>query len=249
MRCIPSGVNEDPSSKTTGDAQEQLNSQPPLPPLVKGGIVGNILTMGSGESFENPRQVERLYLPLPLLTKEGDLWTFCSRFFHAQARTIESQNGENIMTTTGHFSVKGMTCGNCVRHVEKALQEISGVSSVAVDLDNQQATVQYDPAICHNVNAMTSAVTEAGYTFEAKSSVTITYTMSTHTTQSSFPVQGMTCASCVSHVEKALSKVPGVESAKVNLATESATVQLRSQTSERGYIREGCSRGRLSRSS
>ena len=34
----------------------------------------------------------------------------------------------------------------------------------------------------------------------------------------------MTCASCVSHVEKALSKVPGVESAKVNLATESATV-------------------------
>ena len=49
--------------------------------------------------------------------------------------------------------------------------------------------------------------------------------MSTHTTQSSFPVQGMTCASCVSHVEKALSKVPGVESAKVNLATESATVQ------------------------
>ena len=49
--------------------------------------------------------------------------------------------------------------------------------------------------------------------------------MSTHTTQSSFPVQGMTCASCVSHVEKALNKVPGVESAKVNLATESATVQ------------------------
>ena len=31
------------------------------------------------------------------------------------------------MTTTGHFSVKGMTCGNCVRHVEKALQDVSGV--------------------------------------------------------------------------------------------------------------------------
>ena len=71
------------------------------------------------------------------------------------------------MTTTGQFSVKGMTCGNCVQHVEKALQEVSGVSSVAVDLDNQQATIQYDPAIA-TLESMTTAVTEAGYTFEAK---------------------------------------------------------------------------------
>ena len=71
------------------------------------------------------------------------------------------------MTTTGTFSVTGMTCGNCVRHVEKAIQGVSGVSSVAVDLDNQQATIQFDPAIA-TVEAMTSAVTEAGYTFEAK---------------------------------------------------------------------------------
>ena len=34
----------------------------------------------------------------------------------------------------------------------------------------------------------------------------------------------MTCASCVSRVEKALAKVPGVTRASVNLATERATV-------------------------
>ncbi|MCC2626893.1 MAG: heavy metal translocating P-type ATPase [Thermomicrobiales bacterium] len=40
----------------------------------------------------------------------------------------------------------------------------------------------------------------------------------------SFPVTGMTCASCVNRVEKAISKVAGVERAAVNLATERATV-------------------------
>src|SRR5215207_9869722 len=37
-------------------------------------------------------------------------------------------------------------------------------------------------------------------------------------------VSGMTCASCVSRVERALKKVPGVTDATVNLATESARV-------------------------
>src|SRR5438445_13630571 len=38
------------------------------------------------------------------------------------------------------------------------------------------------------------------------------------------PVTGMTCASCVRHVEKALRRVDGVASVTVNLATEKATV-------------------------
>lgn len=37
-------------------------------------------------------------------------------------------------------------------------------------------------------------------------------------------IEGMTCASCVSRVEKALKKVPGVSNASVNLATERATI-------------------------
>ncbi len=39
-----------------------------------------------------------------------------------------------------------------------------------------------------------------------------------------WPVQGMTCASCVTRVEKAARAVPGVERAEVNLATESLQV-------------------------
>ena len=40
----------------------------------------------------------------------------------------------------------------------------------------------------------------------------------------SLNIEGMTCASCVNRVEKALLKVPGVETAAVNLATERATI-------------------------
>ena len=43
----------------------------------------------------------------------------------------------------------------------------------------------------------------------------------------SFPVSGMTCASCVARVEKALARLPGVSSASVNLATETATLRAR----------------------
>ena len=58
-------------------------------------------------------------------------------------------------------------------------------------------------------------------------------------------IGGMTCASCVARVEKALKKVPGVQQATVNLATESARVsyipdaqmeaQLRRAVRDAGY--------------
>ena len=43
--------------------------------------------------------------------------------------------------------------------------------------------------------------------------------------QVTLPIEGMTCASCVVHVEEALKETPGVESASVNLASEKATVE------------------------
>ena len=42
----------------------------------------------------------------------------------------------------------------------------------------------------------------------------------------SIPIKGMTCASCVSHVQNALEEVSGVEEINVNLATEKAIITL-----------------------
>ncbi|HEY7524512.1 MAG TPA: heavy metal translocating P-type ATPase [Candidatus Limnocylindrales bacterium] len=61
--------------------------------------------------------------------------------------------------------------------------------------------------------------------------------MSTSTTESSsgpirvvsFPIDGMTCASCVNRIGRFLRQVPGVAEANVNLASESATVRFDAQ--------------------
>ena len=50
--------------------------------------------------------------------------------------------------------------------------------------------------------------------------------INSETVQLDIGIEGMTCASCVARVERALKKVPGVEQATVNLATESARVSM-----------------------
>ncbi|WP_404326503.1 cation transporter [Aerophototrophica crusticola] len=51
-------------------------------------------------------------------------------------------------------------------------------------------------------------------------------------TQVDLSIQGMTCASCSTRVEKALARLPGVVSASVNLATEMARVQSSGPTAQ-----------------
>ena len=53
------------------------------------------------------------------------------------------------------------------------------------------------------------------------------------------PVTGMTCAACVSNVEKALSSIPGVLHASVNLATEKASVQAQTEDGLAAAIAKG----------
>lgn len=56
-------------------------------------------------------------------------------------------------------------------------------------------------------------------------------------------IEGMTCSSCVRRVERALSKVPGVETVDVNYATERATVRHDGSVTSDGLIRAVTSSG------
>src|SRR5579875_2930983 len=106
--------------------------------------------------------------------------------------------------------VEGMTCTSCVRHVERALSRIPGVQAVTVNLANETARVRFDPAQA-SLSNLAAAIAAAGYRVPVE--------------EARFPVRGMTCASCVRRVERAVQRVPGVESVAVNLATETATVR------------------------
>ena len=72
--------------------------------------------------------------------------------------TIPSATGTEFCTT---LTVTGMTCGNCVRHVQEALAEIPGVH-VEVDLDAATAAVAHPGSV--TAQDLIDAVTEAGYT-------------------------------------------------------------------------------------
>jgi P-type Cu+ transporter len=65
--------------------------------------------------------------------------------------------------TTSWFTVKGMTCQNCVRHVTEAIQKVTGVSRVSVQLDQARAEVRWTTGAAPHPDAVIQAVSEAGF--------------------------------------------------------------------------------------
>lgn len=115
--------------------------------------------------------------------------------------------------TSFAIPVEGMSCASCVSSVEKAVAKVPGVEKVSVNLATERADVTFKAA--PDMPAVIDAIRKAGYDVPASSA--------------DLAIEGMSCASCVSNVEKALNAVPGVTRASVNLATERAHVELAGQ--------------------
>jgi Cu+-exporting ATPase len=107
------------------------------------------------------------------------------------------------------IGIEGMSCASCVGRVEKAIRAVPDVTSAAVNLATEKADVAFagepDPV------AVAHAIEQAGYEAAAE------------TTE--LAIDGMSCASCVGRIEKALKAVPGILAANVNLATEKASIR------------------------
>jgi P-type Cu+ transporter len=104
--------------------------------------------------------------------------------------------------------IEGMTCASCSARVERALRKVPGVQAVSVNLASENAAVELSAPV--GAAQLSAAIEKAGYAVPHEGA--------------ELRIDGMTCASCVGRVEKALLAVPGVLEASVNLATSMALV-------------------------
>ena len=117
---------------------------------------------------------------------------------------------ESEKTTKASIPITGMTCTNCAATIEKGLAETPGVEHANVNFTSEKASIAYDPDKV-SLEKIKDTISELGYGVATKKSI--------------YPVGGMTCVSCVAHVEEALRRLPGVVSAVANLGSEKATVE------------------------
>ena len=106
--------------------------------------------------------------------------------------------------------ISGMTCANCAMNIERSLTKLAGVDEAAVNFAAEQAEVAYDASEIE-VPELVAAVEKAGFKVP--------------TATVELALTGMTCANCAMNIERTLNRrTPGVASAVVNFAAETATV-------------------------
>ncbi len=133
---------------------------------------------------------------------------------------MNSENSKSYLYNET-LPIGGMTCASCVGRVEKVLKKVEGVENAEVNLATENAMISSSQPL--DLIAVTKAVERAGYKVFASQPIELS-------------IEGMTCASCVGRVEKALKKVEGVQQANVNLATERAWVQGNAQVQSSDLI-------------
>ncbi|WP_081065436.1 heavy metal translocating P-type ATPase [Burkholderia territorii] len=136
---------------------------------------------------------------------------------HANASPARAVTPPPASAASIELDIDGMTCASCVSRVEKALAKVPGVTHASVNLATERATIDAAPDV--SASQLADAVRQAGY-----DATPVAAPPPAASRDFEFDIGGMTCASCVGRVEKALAAVPGVTHASVNLATERASV-------------------------
>jgi len=143
------------------------------------------------------------------------------------------------MSHTISLALDGLSCGHCVKRVKEALEQRDDVVQAEVTQQEAQVSGHADAA------ALIATVEQAGYHATLKTAdaspksepltasepppEALTTETASYPAEKTLPthmllIEGMTCASCVSRVEKALQQVAGVSQARVNLGERSALV-------------------------
>ncbi len=132
-----------------------------------------------------------------------------------------------MATQTKTMLVPDMTCASCASQVEKAAQKTPGVEKVSVNLTTKKLMIAFDDSV-GSFEQITESIIKAGYRVRIPDELkTMEYL-----------VEGMSCASCVSRVEKGLTDAEGVKKATVNLTTGKATIMYDPGLAKLGRIKK-----------
>lgn len=107
------------------------------------------------------------------------------------------------------MKISGMSCATCALNIEKSLDNLEGVKEANVNLNTEEADVEYDPKKV-KFQELENAIKKSGYGVINE--------------KVALKIGGMTCAMCVNAIEDVLSKLDGVSEVNVNLASEMAYV-------------------------
>jgi P-type Cu+ transporter len=107
------------------------------------------------------------------------------------------------------ISINGMSCAGCASKVEKKLGAVEGVIEAGVNFATKKATVLYNTDKAKPFDFI-DKISGMGYEVPRE--------------KATFSIQGMSCASCVNKIQKALNNLDGVIEASINFATEKASI-------------------------
>ena len=104
----------------------------------------------------------------------------------------------------------GMSCASCANTIDKSLNNKKGILEANVNLASEVAYITFDEALIKGediIGVVKASGYDANLSNQEKASI-------------SFSVEGMTCANCALTIEKNVSKMTGVDSVHVNIATD-----------------------------
>lgn len=160
----------------------------------------------------------------------------CKQKFEAEpakyiSATIKLKAATNHTDTAGverlHIPIVGMHCASCTVTIEKEVKKLPGVKKASVNYSTEKAYVEFEPEAVRTEQIL-GAIKSAGY--------------KTGRATLKLGIRGMHCASCVTKIETELRQTPGVISASVDLASESARVEYLPTTVQIGEIKKSIER-------
>ena len=106
--------------------------------------------------------------------------------------------------------ISGMTCANCAMNIERNIKKLDGILEVNVNFASEQARVVFDPQKV-DYSGIVQQIHQLGF--------------KVRTVKTELPIIGMSCVNCAQTIEKGMSGLNGVVSARVNFAAEKLTIE------------------------